>query len=43
VLLAAGRPGTPRKLNVEGEEQAKVVYRLIDPQRYRHQHVLVVG
>ena len=43
VLLAVGRRGTPRKLNVEGEEQAKVVYRLIDPQQYQHQHVLVVG
>jgi len=43
VLLAIGRRGTPRKLDVEGEDQAKVVYRLIDPQQYRRQHVLVVG
>ena len=43
VLLAIGRRGTPRKLGVEGEEQAKVVYRLIDPEQYRQQHVLVVG
>jgi len=43
VLLAVGRRGTPRKLDVEGEDQAKVVYRLIDPQQYQHQHVLVVG
>src|SRR5262249_58180591 len=43
VLLAIGRRGTPRKLDVEGEDQAKVVYRLIDPQQYRKQHVLVVG
>ncbi len=43
VLLAIGRRGTPRKLNVEGEDQAKVVYRLVDPRQYRHQHVLVVG
>jgi len=43
VLLAIGRRGTPRKLGVPGEEQAKVVYRLIDPEQYRKQHVLVVG
>jgi thioredoxin reductase (NADPH) len=43
ILLAIGRRGTPRKLNVPGEEQSKVVYRLIDPEQYRNQHVLVVG
>ncbi len=43
VLLAIGRRGTPRKLDVPGEELAKVVYRLIDPEQYRNQHVLVVG
>jgi thioredoxin reductase (NADPH) len=43
VLLAIGRRGTPRKLNVEGEEQSKVVYRMIDPEQYKRQHVLVVG
>jgi thioredoxin reductase len=43
VLLAIGRRGTPRKLGVPGEEQSKVVYRLIDPQQYLNQHVLVVG
>jgi thioredoxin reductase (NADPH) len=43
ILLAIGRRGTPRKLGVKGEEQAKVVYRLIDPEQYRGQHVLVVG
>jgi len=43
VLLAIGRRGTPRKLGVPGEDQAKVVYRLIDPEQYRGQHVLVVG
>src|SRR5215468_3283136 len=43
VLLAIGRRGTPRKLEVEGEDQAKVVYRFIDPEQYRRQHVLVVG
>ena len=43
VLLSIGRRGTPRKLDVPGEEQNKVVYRLIDPEQYRGQHVLVVG
>lgn len=43
VLLAIGRRGTPRKLGVPGEEQPKVVYRLIDAEQYRGMHVLVVG
>jgi len=43
VLLAIGRRGTPRKLGVPGEEQSKVVYRLVDAEQYRNQHVLVVG
>lgn len=43
VLLAMGRRGTPRKLEVPGEESPKVVYRLIDPAQYQGQAVLVVG
>ncbi|HXH86066.1 MAG TPA: NAD(P)-binding domain-containing protein [Nitrospira sp.] len=43
VLLAIGRRGTPRKLGVPGEEQPKVVYRLIDSEQYRGMHVLIVG
>jgi thioredoxin reductase/NAD-dependent dihydropyrimidine dehydrogenase PreA subunit len=43
VLLAIGRRGTPRKLGVRGEELPKVVYRLIDPEQYAGQQVLVVG
>jgi thioredoxin reductase (NADPH) len=43
VLLAIGRRGTPRKLGVPGEDLPKVVYRLIDPEQYAGQHVLVVG
>ncbi len=43
VLLAIGRRGTPRKLGVPGEDLPKVVYRLIDPEQYRNQHVVVVG
>lgn len=43
ILLAIGRRGTPRKLGVPGENQAKVVYRLIDANQYQGKHVLVVG
>ena len=43
ILLAIGRRGTPRKLDVPGEEKSKVVYRLIDPEQYKSQHVIVVG
>jgi thioredoxin reductase (NADPH) len=43
VLLAMGRRGTPRKLDVPGEETSKVVYRLVDPEQYKGQKVLVVG
>jgi thioredoxin reductase len=43
ILLSIGRRGTPRKLNVPGEELPKVVYRLIDPEQYKGQRVLVVG
>jgi thioredoxin reductase (NADPH) len=43
VLLAIGRRGSPRKLGVPGEELPKVVYRLIDPEQYAGQQVLVVG
>lgn len=43
VLLALGRQGTPRKLDVPGEEAAKVVYRLVDPSQYAGLAVLVVG
>ena len=43
VLLAIGRRGTPRKLGVPGEELPKVVYRLLDPEQYAGQDVLIVG
>lgn len=43
VLLAIGRRGTPRKLGVPGEDLPKVVYRLIDPEQYQGQQVIVVG
>jgi thioredoxin reductase/Pyruvate/2-oxoacid:ferredoxin oxidoreductase delta subunit len=43
ILLGIGRRGTPRKLGVPGEALPKVVYRLIDPEQYRGQKVMVVG
>lgn len=43
LLLAIGRRGSPRKLDVPGEEMPKVVYRLIDPAQYQGKRVLVVG
>lgn len=43
VLLALGRRGTPRRLNVPGEELAKVAYKLIDAEAYAGRRVLVVG
>ncbi len=43
VLLAIGRRGTPRKLEVPGEESTKVTYRLVDPVQYAGLNVLVVG
>ena len=43
VLLTIGRRGTPRKLGVPGEDLPKVVYRLIDPEQYIDQKVMIVG
>jgi thioredoxin reductase (NADPH) len=43
VLLAIGRRGTPRKLDIPGENLSKVVYRLEDPEQYDGQDVLIVG
>jgi len=43
VLLTMGRRGTPRKLDVPGEELPKVIYRLVDPAQFEGQAVLVVG
>ncbi|MFQ5480647.1 MAG: NAD(P)-binding domain-containing protein [Thermodesulfobacteriota bacterium] len=43
VLLTIGRRGTPRKLGVTGEDLPKVMYRLIDPEQFKGQKVLVVG
>jgi thioredoxin reductase/Pyruvate/2-oxoacid:ferredoxin oxidoreductase delta subunit len=43
VLLAIGRRGTPRKLNVPGENLEKVAYRLLEPEHIEGKNVLVVG
>ena len=43
VLLAIGRRGSPRKLDVPGEDSPKVVYRLVDAEQYAGQSVVVVG
>ncbi|MBI4817394.1 MAG: NAD(P)-binding domain-containing protein [Deltaproteobacteria bacterium] len=43
VVLATGRRGSPRKLGVKGEDSAHVTYRLIDPEQYTGESVLVVG
>ena len=43
ILLAIGRRGSPRKLNVPGEESTKVAYRLIEPELVNGKKVVVVG
>jgi thioredoxin reductase len=43
VVLALGRRGAPRRLGVPGEDLAKVSYRVIEPEPFAGQHVLVVG
>ncbi len=43
VLLAIGRRGTPRKLDVPGEKLEKVFYRLLEPEEIRDKKILIVG
>jgi thioredoxin reductase (NADPH) len=43
VLLAIGRRGTPRKLNIPGEMKEKVAYRLLEPELISGKDVIVVG
>jgi thioredoxin reductase len=43
VVLAIGRRGTPRRLEVPGEHLPKVTYSLADPAQYAGRAVLVVG
>jgi len=43
VLLAIGRRGTPRKLNVPGEMTEKVAYRLLEPEEISGKKIVIVG
>jgi thioredoxin reductase (NADPH) len=43
VLLAIGRRGTPRKLNIPGEGMEKVAYRLLEPENISNENIVVVG
>lgn len=43
VLIAIGRRGSPRKLNVPGEESQKVAYRMLEPENISDKKILVVG
>ena len=41
--LSIGRRGSPRKLNVPGEEKEKVYYKLLEPELVHDSKILVVG
>lgn len=43
VLLAIGRRGTPRKLNITGETLEKVAYRLLEPEIIKNRKIIIVG
>lgn len=43
VVLALGRRGAPRTLGVPGEDLDKVCYRLLEPEPFAGQHVMIVG
>jgi thioredoxin reductase (NADPH) len=43
VLLAIGRRGTPRKLNIPGEMSEKVAYRLLDSENISGMDIIIVG
>jgi thioredoxin reductase (NADPH) len=43
ILLAIGRRGTPRKLNIPGEMKEKVAYRLLEPELITGKDIIVVG
>jgi thioredoxin reductase (NADPH) len=43
VLIAIGRRGFPKKLNIPGEDSAKVAYRLLEPERIHGKKIIVVG
>lgn len=43
VILATGVRGSPRKLDVPGEEKSKVTYNMVDADQYQDKHLAVVG
>jgi len=43
VLLGIGRRGTPRKLGVPGEDSLHVATRMIEPKRWTHKAIVVIG
>lgn len=43
VLLSIGRRGTPRRLNIRGENSEKVAYRLLEPEEIEGKDILIVG
>jgi thioredoxin reductase len=43
ILLSVGRRGTPRKLNIPGEDSEKVAYRLLEPENIEQKDIIVVG
>ena len=43
VLLGIGRRGTPRKLNIPGEDLPNVAYRLLEPELIAGKKIVVVG
>lgn len=43
VILAIGKRGSPRELEVPGSDQPKVFYQLSDTSQYQNSNILVVG
>jgi len=43
VVLAIGRRGMPRKLNVPGEHLPKVIYSLREPEAFQQDRIVIVG
>ena len=43
VLLAIGRSGSPRKLDIPGEMSTKVAYRLLEPELIKGKNIVIVG
>ena len=41
--MAIGRRGTPRKLEIPGENLPKVFYRLLEPETLKEKDIIVVG